>query len=137
MTGRIDASEIQQSLAELGIDISRENVLKILQRFEPGSSLTHKPATEAITCLFCVCVCGPSMDIDGTMMVDWNEWREHFLLYPAQNLQEIIRYWKHSSVRSHTYKHTQTHTNTQSLNKQRRNCRGIGHRLLFLLAWIS
>lgn len=45
MTGRIDASEIQQSLAELGIDISRENALKILQRFELGSSLTHKPAT--------------------------------------------------------------------------------------------
>lgn len=40
-----------------------------------------------------------SMDIDGTMMVDWNEWREHFLLCPAQNLEEIIRYWKHSSVR--------------------------------------
>lgn len=39
-----------------------------------------------------------SMDIDGTMMVDWNEWREHFLLHPAQNLEEIIRYWKHSSV---------------------------------------
>ncbi|KAM8849380.1 mitochondrial adenyl nucleotide antiporter SLC25A24-like [Spinachia spinachia] len=68
--GRIDASEIQQSLAELGMDISGENALKILQ----------------------------SMDIDGTMMVDWNEWREHFLFCPAHNLEEIIRYWKHSSV---------------------------------------
>ncbi|XP_010791363.1 calcium-binding mitochondrial carrier protein SCaMC-1-like [Notothenia coriiceps] len=68
--GRIDASEIQQSLAELGLDISKENALKILQ----------------------------SMDIDGTMMVDWNEWREHFLLCPAHNLEEIIRHWKHSSV---------------------------------------
>lgn len=68
--GRIDSSEIQQSLAELGIDISGEEALKILQ----------------------------SMDIDGTMMVDWNEWLEHFLLCPAHNLEEIIRYWKHSSV---------------------------------------
>uniref|UniRef100_A0A671WNR6 Calcium-binding mitochondrial carrier protein SCaMC-1-like n=1 Tax=Sparus aurata TaxID=8175 RepID=A0A671WNR6_SPAAU len=68
--GHIDASEIQQSLAELGMDISRENSQKILQ----------------------------SMDIDGTMMVDWNEWREHFLLHPAQNLEEIVRYWKHSTV---------------------------------------
>ena len=45
------------------------------------------------------------MDIDGTMMVDWNEWREHFLLHPAQNLEEIVRYWKHSTVqdaRRHT-----------------------------------
>uniref|UniRef100_A0A667X006 Calcium-binding mitochondrial carrier protein SCaMC-1-like n=1 Tax=Myripristis murdjan TaxID=586833 RepID=A0A667X006_9TELE len=68
--GRIDATEIQQSLAELGMDISKEDSLKILQ----------------------------SMDIDGTMMVDWNEWREHFLFNPAHNLEEIIRYWKHSSV---------------------------------------
>ncbi|XP_051943182.1 calcium-binding mitochondrial carrier protein SCaMC-1-like isoform X1 [Hippocampus zosterae] len=68
--GRIDATEIQQSLAELGLDISKVDALKILQ----------------------------SMDIDGTMMVDWNEWREHFLFHPAHNLQEIIRYWKHSSV---------------------------------------
>lgn len=56
-------------------------------------------------CLVYAHVYDPSMDIDGTMMVDWNEWREHFLLYPAQNLQEIIRYWKHSSV-----KIKQTHT---------------------------
>ncbi|XP_038575203.1 calcium-binding mitochondrial carrier protein SCaMC-1-like [Micropterus salmoides] len=68
--GCIDASEIQQSLSELGMDVSREDALKILQ----------------------------SMDHDGTMTVDWNEWREHFLLNPAQNLKEIIRYWKHSSV---------------------------------------
>ncbi|XP_057713165.1 mitochondrial adenyl nucleotide antiporter SLC25A24-like isoform X1 [Corythoichthys intestinalis] len=68
--GRIDATEIQQSLSELGLEISKVDALKILQ----------------------------SMDIDGTMMVDWNEWREHFLFHPAHNLQEIIRYWKHSSV---------------------------------------
>ena len=40
-----------------------------------------------------------SIDADGTMTVDWTEWREHFLFNPAANLQEIIRYWKHSSVR--------------------------------------
>ncbi|XP_077580833.1 mitochondrial adenyl nucleotide antiporter SLC25A24-like isoform X2 [Stigmatopora nigra] len=68
--GRIDATEIQQSLSELGLEISKVDALKILQ----------------------------SMDIDGTMVVDWNEWREHFLFHPAHNLQEIIRYWKHSSV---------------------------------------
>ncbi|XP_072297453.1 mitochondrial adenyl nucleotide antiporter SLC25A24-like [Eucyclogobius newberryi] len=68
--GRIDASEIQLSLAELGLHVSKDDAMKILQ----------------------------SMDIDGTMMVDWNEWREHFLFCPAHNLEEIIRYWKHSTV---------------------------------------
>nr|XP_057922689.1 mitochondrial adenyl nucleotide antiporter SLC25A24-like isoform X2 [Doryrhamphus excisus]XP_057922690.1 mitochondrial adenyl nucleotide antiporter SLC25A24-like isoform X2 [Doryrhamphus excisus] len=68
--GRIDATEIQQTFAELGLNINRVDALKILQ----------------------------SMDIDGTMMVDWNEWRDYFLFCPAHNLQEIIRYWKHSSV---------------------------------------
>ncbi|KAG7457203.1 hypothetical protein MATL_G00243990 [Megalops atlanticus] len=68
--GRIDSSEIQQSLAELGVDISKEDAQKILQ----------------------------SIDVDGSMTVDWNEWREHFLFNPATNIQEIIRYWKHSSV---------------------------------------
>ncbi|KAM3865665.1 mitochondrial adenyl nucleotide antiporter SLC25A24-like [Diretmus argenteus] len=68
--GRIDASEIQLSLRELGMDVTREDAQKILT----------------------------SMDIDGTMMVDWNEWREHFLFNPAHNLDEIIRFWKHSSV---------------------------------------
>ncbi|XP_056131828.1 mitochondrial adenyl nucleotide antiporter SLC25A24-like [Lampris incognitus] len=68
--GRIDSMEVKQSLADLGMDISKEEAEKILQ----------------------------SIDVDGTMTVDWNEWREHFLFNPATNLQEIIRYWKHSSV---------------------------------------
>ncbi|KAJ8011608.1 hypothetical protein DPEC_G00060020 [Dallia pectoralis] len=62
--GCIDASEIQQSLEELGMEITREEAQTILQ----------------------------SMDIDGSMMVDWNEWRQHFLFNPAHNLNEIIRY---------------------------------------------
>ncbi|KAL7397708.1 hypothetical protein ABVT39_026899 [Epinephelus coioides] len=68
--GRIDITEIRQSFADLGMDISKGEAEKILQ----------------------------SIDVDGTMSLDWNEWREHFLFNPATNLQEIIRYWKHSSV---------------------------------------
>ncbi|KAB5535700.1 hypothetical protein PHYPO_G00121020 [Pangasianodon hypophthalmus] len=67
--GRLDACEIKQSLSELGMDISTEAALKILQ----------------------------SIDNDGTMTVDWNEWREHFMFKPTTDLEEIIRYWKHSS----------------------------------------
>lgn len=38
------------------------------------------------------------MDADGTMSVDWNEWRDHFLFNPASDIQGIVRYWKHSTV---------------------------------------
>ncbi|XP_031715535.1 calcium-binding mitochondrial carrier protein SCaMC-1 [Anarrhichthys ocellatus] len=68
--GRVDFMEIKQSLADLGMDISKEEAQKILH----------------------------SIDVDGTMTLDWNEWREHFLFNPATNLQEIVRYWKHSTV---------------------------------------
>uniref|UniRef100_A0A665VBQ7 Solute carrier family 25 member 24 n=1 Tax=Echeneis naucrates TaxID=173247 RepID=A0A665VBQ7_ECHNA len=68
--GRIDFMEIKQSLADLGVEVTKEDAKKILK----------------------------SIDVDGTMTVDWNEWREHFLFNPATNLQEIIRYWKHSTV---------------------------------------
>ncbi|KAM8883552.1 mitochondrial adenyl nucleotide antiporter SLC25A24 [Synchiropus picturatus] len=68
--GRIDVAEVQRSLSDLGLNLSRDDAQKILQ----------------------------SIDVDGTMTVDWNEWREHFLFNPASNLQEIIRYWKHSTV---------------------------------------
>ncbi|KAM4549469.1 mitochondrial adenyl nucleotide antiporter SLC25A24-like [Odontesthes bonariensis] len=68
--GQIDFMEIKQSLADLGLEISQEDAKKILK----------------------------SIDVDGTMSVDWNEWREHFLFNPAANLQEIIRFWKHSTV---------------------------------------
>ncbi|KAI5619969.1 calcium-binding mitochondrial carrier protein SCaMC-1, partial [Silurus asotus] len=68
--GRIDYTEIQQALKELGMNLSKENAEKILQ----------------------------SIDADGTMTIEWNEWRQHFLFNPATDLQEIIRYWKHSTV---------------------------------------
>ncbi|XP_053549760.1 calcium-binding mitochondrial carrier protein SCaMC-1 [Bombina bombina] len=68
--GKIEASEIMNSLKILGINISSDHATKILQ----------------------------SMDADGTLTVDWNEWRDHFLFNPADNIEEIIRYWKHSTV---------------------------------------
>ncbi|XP_051789057.1 calcium-binding mitochondrial carrier protein SCaMC-1 [Erpetoichthys calabaricus] len=68
--GTIDASEIKESLAKLGVSITEESAQKILK----------------------------SIDADGTLSVDWNEWREHFLFNPATNIQEIIRFWKHSTV---------------------------------------
>ncbi|XP_030581365.1 calcium-binding mitochondrial carrier protein SCaMC-3-like isoform X2 [Archocentrus centrarchus] len=68
--GRIDVGEIQHSLHKLGVDITLEQASKILQ----------------------------SMDRDGTMTIDWNEWRDHFLFNPLHNMEEIVHHWKHSHM---------------------------------------
>ncbi|XP_042854025.1 calcium-binding mitochondrial carrier protein SCaMC-1 isoform X2 [Panthera tigris] len=31
------------------------------------------------------------------MTVDWNEWRDYFLFNPVTDIEEIIRFWKHST----------------------------------------
>lgn len=32
------------------------------------------------------------------MTVDWDEWKYYFLLHPATNIDEIARFWKHSTI---------------------------------------
>ncbi|XP_024850718.1 mitochondrial adenyl nucleotide antiporter SLC25A23 isoform X3 [Bos taurus] len=68
--GQIDVSEIQQSFRALGISISLEQAEKILH----------------------------SMDRDGTMTIDWQEWRDHFLLHSLENVEDVLYFWKHSTV---------------------------------------
>uniref|UniRef100_A0A1A8L4L0 Solute carrier family 25 member 25 n=2 Tax=Nothobranchius TaxID=28779 RepID=A0A1A8L4L0_9TELE len=68
--GQIDSQEIMQSLRDLGINISEEQAEEILK----------------------------SMDKNGTMSIDWDEWRDYHLLHPASNIPEIILYWKHSTI---------------------------------------
>lgn len=68
--GHIDSQEIMQSLRDLGVSISEQQAEKILK----------------------------SMDKDGTMTINWNEWRDYHLMHPADNIPEIILYWKHSTI---------------------------------------
>uniref|UniRef100_A0ABK0M128 Solute carrier family 25 member 23 n=1 Tax=Rattus norvegicus TaxID=10116 RepID=A0ABK0M128_RAT len=68
--GHIDVSEIQQSFRALGFSISMEQAEKILH----------------------------SMDRDGTMTIDWQEWRDHFLLHSLENVEDVLYFWKHSTV---------------------------------------
>ncbi|XP_043913924.1 calcium-binding mitochondrial carrier protein SCaMC-2 isoform X3 [Protopterus annectens] len=80
--GRIDAQEIMQSLRDLGVHISEQQAEKILKRIRTG----HQWGPVAY------------MDKNGTMTIDWNEWRDYHLLHPADNIPEIILYWKHSTI---------------------------------------
>ncbi|XP_047434543.1 calcium-binding mitochondrial carrier protein SCaMC-1 isoform X2 [Mugil cephalus] len=68
--GQIDAAEIRDSLRSIGVNISLENATRILL----------------------------SMDKDGTMTINWNEWRDHFLFNPLTNMEDVARYWKRSMM---------------------------------------
>ncbi|MBN3301962.1 SCMC2 protein, partial [Amia calva] len=80
--GRIDSQEIMQSLRDLGVHISEQQAEKILKRIRNGQ--IWAPVA--------------FMDKNGTMTIDWNEWRDYHLLHPADNIPEIILYWKHSTI---------------------------------------
>nr|XP_040053850.1 calcium-binding mitochondrial carrier protein SCaMC-2-B isoform X1 [Gasterosteus aculeatus aculeatus] len=80
--GWIDSQEIVQSLRDLGVNISEEQAEKILKRIR-GPDMTPP-------ILY--------MDKNGTMTIDWNEWRDYHLLHPAGNIPEIILHWKHSTI---------------------------------------
>lgn len=38
------------------------------------------------------------MDKDGSMTIDWHEWRDHFQFNPLHNMEDVARYWKHSII---------------------------------------
>ncbi|KAM9363362.1 mitochondrial adenyl nucleotide antiporter SLC25A24 [Symphorus nematophorus] len=68
--GQIDAAEIQDSLRTIGVNISLKDATRILQR----------------------------MDKDGTMTIDWTEWRDYFLFNPLSNMEDVARFWKRSMM---------------------------------------
>ncbi|CAH1786844.1 unnamed protein product [Owenia fusiformis] len=70
--GAIDANEIWTSLRNLGVHIDRAEAERLMKK----------------------------MDMDKTLKVDWNEWRQYLILYPGSyhDLQEILHYWRHATI---------------------------------------
>ena len=38
------------------------------------------------------------MDKDGTLEIDFDEWRDYLLFHPGTELRDIIQYWRHATV---------------------------------------
>ncbi|KAK7930213.1 hypothetical protein WMY93_006608 [Mugilogobius chulae] len=73
--GHIDAAEIQHSLQTIGVTISLRDANRILK----------------------------SMDKDGTMTIDWTEWRDYFLFNSVSNMEDVARCWKKTVVHSYSF----------------------------------
>ncbi|XP_023597972.1 calcium-binding mitochondrial carrier protein SCaMC-1-like [Trichechus manatus latirostris] len=69
--GVIETSKVIAALKSLGVNASEAQAKKIVQ----------------------------SIDSDGTLTVDWNEWRSYFLFNPATDIDDIIHFWKHSTFK--------------------------------------
>ncbi|XP_063966605.1 mitochondrial adenyl nucleotide antiporter SLC25A24-B-like isoform X1 [Lytechinus pictus] len=96
--GAIDVDEILLSLKKLGVSVSKEEADKLLKRFKGCKGCrdhipNHDPRHGELEC---VCY----MDKDGTLKVDWNEWRNYLLLHPSSDLRDIYAYWRHAT---HSY----------------------------------
>ncbi|XP_022085201.1 calcium-binding mitochondrial carrier protein SCaMC-2-like isoform X2 [Acanthaster planci] len=67
--GHLDVHEILASLRKLGVSVSEDEADRLMK----------------------------SMDKDGSLKVDWNEWRNYLLLHPSSDLRDIYTYWKHAT----------------------------------------
>jgi len=66
--GTIDPSEVKEAMLRLGLSIDISEAEKLTQR----------------------------IDRDGSLSLDWTEWRNFFQLYPSGELEDIVSYWRQS-----------------------------------------
>lgn len=38
------------------------------------------------------------MDTDGSLNISYNEWRDYLFYAPSHDINELIKYWRHSSA---------------------------------------
>ncbi|CAG9766790.1 unnamed protein product [Ceutorhynchus assimilis] len=67
--GKIDLEELIRAFSDLGIPLDRREATNLLQR----------------------------MDQDGSLNISYDEWRDFLLLAPGNSIQELIKYWRHST----------------------------------------
>ncbi|KAF4524670.1 hypothetical protein B566_EDAN012252 [Ephemera danica] len=68
--GKIDLDELIHAFHDLGVDIKKEEAKNLLLR----------------------------MDTDGTLDINFNEWRDFLLYAPSTDIHELITYWRHSTT---------------------------------------
>ncbi|KDR20496.1 Calcium-binding mitochondrial carrier protein SCaMC-2, partial [Zootermopsis nevadensis] len=67
--GMIDVEELIKAFKDLGVEVDKNEAMKLLQR----------------------------MDQDGSLAISFDEWRDFLLYAPSTDIIEIIKYWRHST----------------------------------------
>ncbi|VDN12370.1 unnamed protein product [Dibothriocephalus latus] len=67
---RVDIGEIQTAMRELGIEVGEKEAAKLLRK----------------------------MDKDGSLSIDYSEWRDFLLLSGSSNIKDIFHYWRRASA---------------------------------------
>lgn len=73
--GKVDLDELILAFKELGVEIDNQEAAKLLKR----------------------------MDKDGSLNIDYDEWRDFLLLAPSSDLHELVKYWRHSTTHRGMY----------------------------------
>lgn len=68
--GRIDVEEVQKAFRQLGIVIDKTEATNLLVR----------------------------MDRDGTLDINFDEWRNYLLFHPTLELADILKSWRHATI---------------------------------------
>ncbi|VDL90182.1 unnamed protein product [Schistocephalus solidus] len=67
---KVDIGEIQAAMRELGIEVGEKEAAKLLRK----------------------------MDKDGSLSIDYQEWRDFLLLSGSSNIRDIFHYWRRASA---------------------------------------
>ncbi|XP_046391154.1 calcium-binding mitochondrial carrier protein SCaMC-1-B isoform X1 [Ischnura elegans] len=67
--GKIDLEELIRAFKDLGVEIDRNEAMNLLQR----------------------------MDQDGSLNINFDEWRDYLLYAPSTDIHELIKFWRHST----------------------------------------
>lgn len=76
--GKLDTNEIINAFKRLGVKIEQQEAIKLIKR----------------------------MKKEGSLEISFEEWRDFLLLYPSSNLKELMKSWRHGTVRMLSLKTT-------------------------------
>lgn len=79
--GRLDEVEIINAFSELGISIDTTEAKKLIKKIKK----------------------------DGTVSITFEEWRDYLMLHPADQITELMNFWKHSVSKLYDALHQEWH----------------------------